>query len=40
VRNKLALATTEKLVYIYSNLKAVAAAAHDGELKSFTWDIE
>jgi hypothetical protein len=33
VRNRLAPATTEKLVYVYSNLKAVAAAAHDDELK-------
>jgi hypothetical protein len=33
VRNRLASPTTEKLVYIYSNLKAVAAAAHDDELK-------
>ena len=40
VRNKLAPATTEKLVYIYSNRKAVAAAARDDELKMFTWDNE
>ncbi len=33
VRNRLAPTTTENLVYIYSNLKAVAAAAHDDELK-------
>ena len=33
MRNRLAPTTTEKLVYIYSNLKAVAAAAHDDELK-------
>ncbi len=40
VRNRLAPATTEKLVFIYSNLKAVAAAARDDELKIFTWDNE
>ncbi len=40
VRNRLAPVTTEKLVYIYSNLKAVAAAAHDDELKIFIWDNE
>ena len=40
VRNRLAPATTEKLVYIYSNRKAVAAAACDDELKMFTWDNE
>ncbi len=40
VRNRLAPATTEKLVYIYSNRKAVAAAACDDERKMFTWDNE
>ena len=46
VRNRLAPATTEKLVtllvYIYSNQKAVVtvAAAPDDELKMFTWDNE
>ena len=40
VRNRLAPATTEKLVYIYSNKKAVMAAARDDELKMFTWDNE
>jgi hypothetical protein len=40
VCNRLAPATTEKLVYIYSNRKAVAAAARDDELKMFTWDNE
>jgi hypothetical protein len=39
VHNRLAPATTEKLVYIYSNRKA-AAAASDDELKMFTWDNE
>ena len=33
VRNRLAPATTEKLVYIYSNRKAVVAAADDDKLK-------
>ncbi len=40
VRNRLAQATTEKLVYIVSNRKAVAAAARDDELKMSTWDNE
>ena len=40
VSNRLAPATTEKLVHIYSNWKAVAAAARDDELKMFTWDNE
>ena len=40
VRNRLAPATTEKLVYIYCNKKAVMAAARDDELKMFTWDNE
>ena len=40
VRNRLAPATTEKLVYVYSNRRAVAAAARDDELKMFTWDNE
>ena len=39
VRNRLA-PTTEKLVYIYSNRKAVAASALHDELKMFTWDNE
>ncbi len=39
VRNRLAPAMTEKLVYIYSNRKAAAAASND-ELKMFTWDNE
>ena len=39
VRNRLAPATTEKLVYVYSNRKA-AAAACDDELKMFSWDNE
>jgi hypothetical protein len=40
IRNSLAPATTEKLVYIYSNRKAVAASARDDELKMFSWDNE
>ena len=42
VRKKLAQspATTEKLVYIYSNRKAVVTAAHDDELEMYTWDNE
>ena len=40
VRNRLAPATTEKLLYIYSNRKAVAAAACDDKLKMYTWDNE
>lgn len=38
VRNRLAPTTTEKLVYIYSNRKAVSAAALHDELKMYTWD--
>jgi hypothetical protein len=40
VCNRLAPATTGNLVYIYSNRKAVAAAARDDELKMSTWDNE
>ena len=40
VRNRLAPATTEKLVYIYCNKKAVMAAVRDDELRMFTWDNE
>ena len=40
VRNRLAPATTEKLVYIYSNRKALAAASQNDELKMYTWDNE
>ena len=40
VRDRLAPTTTEKLVYIYSNRKAVAASALHDELKMFTWDNE
>ena len=37
VRNRLAPATSEKLVYIYSNRKAVAAASRSDELEMYTW---
>ena len=40
VRNKLAPATTEKLVYISSNRKEVAAAACDDMPKTCAWDNE
>ncbi len=44
IRNRLDPATTEKLVYVYSNSK-MAAATRDGsgdadELKMFAWDNE
>ncbi len=34
----LRLLRLKKLVYIYSNRKAVAAAARDDKLKMITWD--
>ena len=40
VRNRLAPATTEKLVYIYSNRKALAAASQNDELKMYALDNE
>ena len=40
IRNKLEPATTEKLVYVYSNSKMVAATRDADELKVFAWDIE
>ena len=40
VCNRLAPATTEKPVYIYSNWKAVAAEAYDDTLKICVWDNE
>ena len=40
VRNRLAPTRTEKLVYIYFNWKAAAAAAQHDELKIYTWDNE
>ena len=36
----LAPAAPEKLVFIYSNQKAVAAAARENGLKMFSWDYE
>ena len=40
IRNRLEPATTEKLVYVYSNSKMVAATRDADELKMFAWDIE
>ena len=43
IRNRLEparAATTEKLVYVYSNSKMVAATRDADELKVFAWDIE
>ena len=40
IRNRLEPATTEKLVYVYSNSKMVAATRDADELKVFDWDIE
>ena len=40
IRNKLEPATTEKLVYVYSNSKMVATTRDADELKVFAWDIE
>ena len=39
-RNRLDPATTEKLVYVYSNSKMVAATRDADELKMFAWDNE
>ena len=38
--NRLEPATTEKLVYVYSNSKMVAATRDADELKVFSWDIQ
>ena len=38
VHDRLAPAMTEKPVHIYSNRKAVAAAACDDKLKMYAWD--
>ena len=40
VRNRLAPATTEKPMHIYSNRKVVAAAACDDKLNMYAWDNE
>jgi hypothetical protein len=40
IRNRLDPATTEKLVYVYSNSKIVAATRDADELKMFAWDNE
>ncbi len=40
IRNRLEPETTEKLVYVYSNIKMVAATRDADELKMFAWDNE
>ena len=40
IRNRLEPATTDKLVYVYSNSKMVAATRDVDELKMFAWDNE
>ena len=40
IRNRLEPATTEKLVYVYSNSKMATAMRDADELKMFTWDNE
>ncbi len=40
IRNRLDPTTTEKLVYVYSNSKMVAATRDADELKMFAWDNE
>ena len=40
IHNRLEPASTEKLVYVYSNSKMVAATCDANELKVFAWDIE
>lgn len=40
IRNRLDPATTEKLVYVYSNSKMVAGTRDTDELKTFAWDNE
>ena len=40
IRSRLDPATTEKLVYVYSNSKMVAATRDADELKIFAWDNE
>ena len=40
IRNRLEPATTEKLVYVYSNSKMAAATRDADELKMFAWDNE
>jgi hypothetical protein len=39
-RNRLETATTEKLVYVYSNSRMVASIRDSDELKMFAWDNE
>jgi hypothetical protein len=38
--NKLSPATTEKLVYVYSNREMAATVRDADELKMFAWDNE
>ena len=40
IRNRLEPATTDKLVYVYSNSKMVAATRDADELKMFAWNNE
>ena len=40
IRNRLDPATTEKLVYVYSNSKLVASTRDADKLKMFAWDNE
>ena len=40
IRNRLEPETTEKVVYVYSNSKMVAATRDADELKMFAWDNE
>ena len=40
IRNRLEPATTEKLVYVYSNSKMVAATRDADKVKMFPWDNE
>ena len=40
IRNRLDPATNEKLVYVYSSSKIVAATRDADELKMFAWDNE
>ena len=40
IRNRLEPATTDKLVYVYSNSKMVAATRDADELKMVAWDNE
>ena len=39
LRNRLEPATTEKLVYVYSNSKMVAVTCYADQLKIFAWAV-